>query len=361
MNRVFFLNHAPIYFYFKQSSDDFVVDEVPLYEFSGSGEHLIINIRKKNITTDELIKKISKEINLHPKFIGYAGLKDKKSLSRQYISIPRKYEEFCSRIEDERVKILSKTYHNNKIRIGHLKGNRFFIRIKKLNPVDAKKLSRALKEISKEGIPNYFGYQRFGNDGDNFELGKKIASGELNLKDRKKSTFLLSSYQSYLFNNWLQKRVEMSKILDEFEPKESSLALNIELELAEKLKKQSAFFKVFEGDLMQHYPFGKIFYAEDLDVESERFFRKEISPTGLLCGKRVKISKNFAYELEKEYIDEIINESGSRRYAWIFPEDITFEYKEENFWGEISFFLPKGAYATVLLEEATKTILSPQI
>ena len=96
-----------------------------------------------------------------------------------------------------------------------------------------------------------------------------------------------------------------------------------------------------------HYPFGKIFY-EELKIANERFLQKDISPTGLLCGKRVKLAQDIALEIENEY-NYLINAMGSRRYAWIFPKITKQRYIPENAWYEIEFYLPKGSYATVLI------------
>jgi tRNA pseudouridine13 synthase len=119
---------------------DFVVEEIPLYEFSGEGEHLVLFVRKKNMSTLELVSAIAKYLKIKNKDIGYAGLKDKHAMTKQYISLHKKHEADLGNFNHENVKILSKTYHNNKIRIGHLQGNRFFIKLKKVNPTSAQKI-----------------------------------------------------------------------------------------------------------------------------------------------------------------------------------------------------------------------------
>jgi len=128
LDRFYSLSHASIDFHFKQTPRDFVVEEIPLYEFGGEGEHLVLFVRKKNLTTPQMIGQIARYLGIKNKEIGYAGLKDKHALTKQYISLPRKYEERIDGFEAEGIKILSKTYHTNKIRIGHLKQNRFYIR-----------------------------------------------------------------------------------------------------------------------------------------------------------------------------------------------------------------------------------------
>ncbi|HFU74023.1 MAG TPA: tRNA pseudouridine(13) synthase TruD, partial [Helicobacteraceae bacterium] len=129
MDRFYALSHAPIPFHFRQNARDFVVDEIPLYEWSGEGEHLVFQLRKKNLSTFEAIDILSHYLGLKSKEIGYAGLKDKHAMTKQYFSILKKYEQKLDTVDHENIKILSKHYHNNKLRTGHLKGNRFFIRV----------------------------------------------------------------------------------------------------------------------------------------------------------------------------------------------------------------------------------------
>ena len=347
MNRLFFLDHSPIDFYFKQTPETFVVEEIPLYEFSGDGEHLILKVRKKNLTTWQMLQSFSEQIGIKIRDIGYAGLKDKNALTYQYISINKKYEDRLKNFSHLNIKIIEIKKHKNKIRTGHLKGNRFFIRLKKVDLLSAKKIENVLKVIQKEGMPNYFGYQRFGVDEKNFLLGKELIKKS---KLHKKDKFLINAYQSYLFNLWLSKRVEISKMINSFEKKELKNLLDFPSGIIDELKKQKPFFKLFPGDIASHYPFGKLFEVDDVLSESKRFEKRLISPTGLLPGSKVKRSSGLARDIEKDF-DEEIKLFGDRRFAWVFPENIEFIYKEDRAWMEINFFLPKGSYATVLLEE----------
>lgn len=363
MNIAFAYTHSPIEFYFKQNSRDFVVEEIPLYPFSGDGVHIILKIRKKNLTTFELVKILSSHLGIKEKEIGYAGLKDKNALTIQYVSLP-----LCSRQKLESfsypsVKILETTLHNNKIRIGHLKGNKFFIRLKKLNLLNANKIRYVLESIEQFGIPNYFSYQRFGVNGDNYLEGKKIVENKLCLRDKKMQNFLISAYQSYLFNGWLSLRIDFSHIVSACSVSEIAKALKLYLNeneipsyfndylFCKALKEQKHPFKVLLGDILCHYPFGKYFSLEDFKKESMRFFQKEIVPTGLLSGKNVIFSQECAEFFERKFVDSSVVSVGQRRYAWVFPQNLEFSYKEEEAQGELCFFLPKGAYATNLLRE----------
>ncbi len=353
MDRFYSLDHSSIDFHFKQSPRDFVVEEIPLYEFSGEGEHLVMLVRKKNMTTPEMIGALARFLGIKNRDIGYAGLKDKHAMTKQYISILKKYEEKLEGFEHENIKIISKVHHNNKIRIGHLKGNRFFIKIKKVNPTSAIKIDEALKNIEKFGMPNFFGYQRFGRDGDNHILGEKIAKGEARERNPRVKKLLINSYQSHLFNLWLSRRLEINRLVNNFEASELESVLNMPNDELSKLKKQKHPFKLMSGDVMEHYPHGRLFDFEGDAEDIERFNDRGISITGLLCGKKVRLASGISMTIEKDFDDEI-NADGARRYAWVFPEDIEGRYKNVEAHYEMNFTLPKGSYATVLIEEIAK-------
>ncbi|MBL0702961.1 MAG: tRNA pseudouridine(13) synthase TruD [Sulfurospirillum sp.] len=360
MKRLFFLNHSPINALFTKNSTDFVVNEIPLYEFSKEGEHLILLIRKKDLTTWQMIQCLSEVCGAKVRDFGYAGLKDKDGMTTQYVSIHKSFEAKLENFKNDKIKILSKTYHNNKIRVGHLKGNRFFIRLKRINKIDGKKLTNALKILQKEGFPNFFGYQRFGHNGDNYILGYEILKGVKIEHKRKMKMFLISAYQSYLFNNWLTSRLEICHILDNSDDEQAINALGFSKELVKSLKKQKKFFKVFKGDVAHHYPNGKPFIVEDLDTEIQRFEKKETTITGWLPGYRSMQSEGFVKEMDSKIYTKaepfLKQMNGTRRFGWSFLKDVEYEYIDKENWFEMHFSLPKGSYATVILEELTHSL-----
>ena len=336
-------------FHFNPSPRDFTVEEIPLYTFSGEGEHTILRVTKKGVSTWEFIDMLSTKNGIPRREIGYAGLKDKNALTIQYISIPSKYEDRVLDTPFDNCRVTKHSRHNNKLRIGHLKGNRFWLRFKKVLPLQKEMIESVLDYIEKEGMPNYFGNQRFGNSMDNWQKGKLISEGKLRLKDRRMRTFLLSAWQSYLFNSWLSKRVQMCRLLQSFKYSEVESILNLPKDTLQTTQKQKQFFKILEGDILMHYPYGKIFYAKEMDKEVDRFIQKDISITGLIAGKKVKRAKEMAKVIE-DMFDTKINEQGSRRYGWIFLQDIDKKYIKEKAQYELSFYLPKGSYATVVVD-----------
>jgi len=348
MNLIYPLN-VKNEFIFNSTARDFTVEEIPLYEFSGEGEHLVLKIRKKDMTTWDMLDVISNHIGITRRDIGYAGLKDKNAMTIQHISIPAKFEEKLEAFSHEKIKILSTNRHNNKIRVGHLKGNRFNIRLKKVLGIQKDKLDSVLKWIKANGVPNYFGNQRFGTDGNNWVDGKKLLDGTLKIRDKKKREFLIGSYQSYLFNNWLSKRMELNLLLEKFSEIECEQILKLPKGSLKDTKAQPNFFKLLEGDVMMHYPYGRVFFVENLEEEAKRFKSKDIAPTGVLTGKRVKKAEGVASILEEPFI-EAVSLDGARRYAWIEVSEITKNYVEEKAHYELSFVLPKGCYATNVLD-----------
>ncbi|EAL2460340.1 tRNA pseudouridine(13) synthase TruD [Campylobacter lari] len=359
------LKHSPINVYFSKNSNDFVVREKPLYEFSGKGEHLILHIQKKDLSTSEALRILSEQSGVKMRDFGYCGLKDKQGLTTQYISMPKKFEENLKNFKHEKMKILESFVHDNKLRIGHLKGNSFFISLKKVLKVDALKIEQAFKNIQEQGFANYFGYQRFGKFQDNFSQGLEILKGK-NIKNKKMQEFLISAFQSELFNKYLSKRVEISHFINDFSEKEISQIYALDKEEIKSLKNQKQFFKLLKGEVLGHYPFGKCFLCEDLINEVERFNQKDISAMGLLLGERAYESKNdtFARKIEDEIFSNFYEYKtkmqGSRRFLWSYMQDCKCFYDEEKAHFTLEFFLQKGSYATVILEEILHTDIFEQ-
>lgn len=359
LDRMFILDHSPINVHFSKNSDDFVVREIPLYEWSRDGEHLIVEIQKKDLTTHEALHIISEISGVKMRDFGYAGLKDKEGMTTQFISMPRKFEKNLENFSCDKMKILSTSYHKNKLRIGHLKGNNFFIRLKKVNKIDAKKLCDAIDTLDKIGFANYFGYQRFGKFADNANEGKEILLGNKKIKNPKISTLLISAYQSELFNKWLSKRVEISKFCQEFSKKEIANIYKFDEDTIKNLQAQPQFYKLFLGEVLGHYPFGKCFLCEDLQTQVQRFIKRDITSMGFIFGDKTLQAKGVAKYLEDEFFaqtSEFIHKlNGTRRFAWSYLDNVQYKYNEENAQFSLSFYLPKGSYATVILEEILHT------
>jgi len=303
----------------------------------------------------KLVTVIAKATGLKERDIGYAGLKDKSATTIQYISIPKNVEKFLNKnLTTEKVEILERHYSKAPIKIGQLKGNRFIIKLHKVSKSEAQNITNISTKLSKNGFPNYFGYQRFGEDSLSYEQGKEIAQSGKRLKGAKEK-LLVASYQSHLFNNWLSSRVNLSTVISNNSIDNASQKLSYPKELVKVLSNQPQFFKLFIGDATTPYPYGKNSFVKDMSSSAKLFKDNKIAPTGLLCGDNVIRSVSDAYHLEEPYDDnELYALKGDRRLAWIWAEDLSTSYDEKSKEFIIRFYLPKGSYATTFLEEIAK-------
>ena len=192
MQREYLEDKEKINFKFEQNKEDFIVEELPR-KFSGRGNFLILKVQKVELTTWDMIAAFAQFLNVSAEKIGYAGLKDKHATTTQYISIESKYEKTLKKFKHPQIKILSITRDKYSIRMGDLVGNRFIINLFEVNKIEAGQIEkRALKSV-KNGLPNYFGYQRFGRDEDSIEQAKAMIAGDLYIEDTKLKKFLIST------------------------------------------------------------------------------------------------------------------------------------------------------------------------
>ena len=162
----------------KNRPEDFFVQEIPLYEPAGVGEHVYCEIEKINLTTFEAIDRVARALNVPARDIGYAGLKDAAAITRQIFSIPGTTEEAVMNLHLSDISIKWAARHGNKLRLGHLSGNRFAVKIRGVNPTDVVKLTPLVKRLADRGMPNYFGEQRFGRRRNNHLLGAALLRGD---------------------------------------------------------------------------------------------------------------------------------------------------------------------------------------
>ena len=162
----------------KQRAEDFFVQEMPLYEPSGEGEHVYCEIQKIGITTFDAIHRLSKALGVSSRDVGYAGLKDAHAITRQLFSIWGTTPQAMMDLKLPDITVQWAARHGNKLRLGHLAGNRFAIKIRDVNPTDVVRLKPVIAEIQKRGMPNYFGEQRFGRRNNNDKLGAALIRGD---------------------------------------------------------------------------------------------------------------------------------------------------------------------------------------
>ncbi|MCF6310785.1 MAG: tRNA pseudouridine(13) synthase TruD [Sulfurimonas sp.] len=314
---------SDISFKFFQTPTDFNVDEVMDGEFKGKGNYLILHVKKVEMTTWDMVAIFAEYLAVPAQKIGYAGLKDKHATTTQYISVDSSYEKMLKKFHHKQIKILKTTRHSHSIRMGDLAGNRFSINLHFVDNIDSGRIEKVARKIAKNGLPNYFGYQRFGRDNDSIKQAQDMIKGEIFIEDNKIKNFLISIYQSTFFNDWLRERVELSR------------------------EKNDGKFLLLDGD---------VYMSKDKKLSTPKimpnreFENNRLVPTGLLCGRDVFRARDEAREIEKEYDDEFLQEKGYRREALIYPKDIECNYVRKETKLNISFTLPKGSYATVFLE-----------
>jgi tRNA pseudouridine13 synthase len=253
-------------------------------------------VRKRGLSTWELLDIFKR----HTKQVGYAGLKDKHATTTQYLSFDSRDLEKILQIRDKNIEILERFKSKTPLKMGALLGNRFRIW---LEGADAKAVAACMRRLEKEGVPNYFGYQRFGKEG--LLKARAFVEGELHAQGRL-AKMLTGIYQSHLFNRWLAHRIEIG-------------------------------FRFLSGDVVR--------VKDRLFIAMEE--PKEGTITGLLCGNKVVRAKANARKIESLY-DEPLLARGERRDALVYPKEVSIQEAKGGVW--LSFFLPKGSYATIVLE-----------
>lgn len=313
----------------RTNNSDFQVYEVPAYFPSGTGDQVMFLLRKEGLTTRDIYDFMRLRMNIDEKHIGVAGLKDKRAITEQWFSIPAKYADRLPTFENlETVEIIDSALHENKLRIGHLKGNLFKILVRgpNNNPSSAREI---LSRLEQSGVPNYFGPQRFGLGGLNPTKGYDLAKGRKVHTTPWLKKFLMGSLQSLLFNEWLDYRLL-----------------------------EGSFDSVMLGDVVKKHDSGGEFLIQEIsDIARAKTF--EISATGPLFGKKIREAQGEAKAIEDEILQrfELTRENfrmrhGDRRMIRFPLEEWKVKETTEGIW--LEFFLPKGAYATAVLREVMK-------
>jgi tRNA pseudouridine13 synthase len=330
----------------KSEPADFEVEEIPAYEPSGEGEHLYLWIEKRDVSADDLQARLSRALDCPRSDIGMAGLKDRRAVTRQWISVPAKYEVSVSQVDSDDVRILKTARHRNKLRTGHLRGNRFTIRLRNIEPDCESAAHTIAHELRTKGVPNLYGDQRFGFDESTLTLGLGLLDGSRRSGDipPSKRRFLLrlalSAVQSALFNNVLARR------------------------LADGL-----LHSALPGDVMQVTASGGLFVSTDPVADQPRLDRREIVPTGPMFGPEMKLPTEVVAAREDEVLHAAgLNRQtferfrnltpGTRRALVIWPNELIVELVGSDL--VLLFELPPGAYATAVVREFQKAQTLPE-
>lgn len=322
----------------RSAPEDFRVEERPLYLPCGEGEHLYIRVTKRGLSTPDLLLRLSSRLHIKAQSIGVAGLKDAQAVTTQMLSLQGVKAEMVAALPtDERMLALEVLgRHRNRLRKGHHAGNHFRIVIRDIQEGSEDRVSELFDQLLRRGVPNYFGPQRQGRSGMNFQLGAELLQNATRRSkmSRAKRMWFMNAYQSYLFNRILAKRID-------------------------------SIDRMFLGDWAMKTDNGACFPVERPDVEQERADRFEISPTGPLFGSRAPWATGVPGHIEQAVVADL----GTT------PESLSKAGAECGFRGErralrvplnelswslagsvlsVAFWLPPGSYATSVLREIVK-------
>ncbi len=330
----------------KSVPEDFVVEEIPAYAPSGEGDHVFIRFRKRGMTTDAAARVIAAALGADARAAGIAGMKDRVAVTTQTISLapPRGQtaEEMARRaaaLSLDGITILDVARHPHKLRTGHLAGNRFTIRIRHVPRERAPELDHAFRALAARGVPNAFGAQRFGREGDNADQAKAwLAGTKQPPRDKRLRRLQFSALQSAVFNAVLARRLE-----------------------------RGDWDAPIEGDVLKRHDSGGLFVCTDVQADRERAARGELSPTGPLFGPKMMRPVGDAGRLEQIVTDAIVGDiadlearsaglgDGTRRPLRLWVTDLTVDVDstelQEHPSCVVCFVLSKGAFATTVLDQ----------
>ena len=381
----------------KESPEDFVVEEIPAYEPCGSGEHCYLVIEKRGITTLEAIRRVARRLHVPERDVGYAGMKDAVGVTRQTVSVQHIKPEQVVGLELDDVRILSAVRHTNKLKLGHLKGNRFRIRVAGASPDAGGHVPAILAVLLERGVPNFFGHQRYGAQANSHLIGAamvrrdwrgavdRLIGDPAAVRDEQWRAAIAAYRRGDIVaalrgmpghcrseRDVLQRLAgrpdAWEKAFTAVHPRLKRLYLSacqsylfdrvVELRLAE-------IDRVMAGDLAWKHANGACFLVEDAGVETPRAARFEISATGPMFGCRMKSPAGVPLELEQRILAEAgiqvgqfdlgggLRMEGERRPLRVPLGKPSFQVDGEGLL--VEFSLPRGSYATSVLREITKT------
>jgi tRNA pseudouridine13 synthase len=388
----------------KQRPEDFFVQEIPLYEPSGEGEHVYCEIQKVGLSTFDAVHRLAHALNVSPREIGYAGLKDARAITRQTFSIAGTTEQAVMGLKIPNMQVQWAARHGNKLRTGHLAANRFAIKIRDVSPTDVVKLRPVVDVLQKRGMPNFFGEQRFGRRGNNDLLGAALVRGDnigllkqllgspdpaLDDKHSLRARKLFEERQNdESMKQWprrcgMERRV-LARLIKTKKPGSAIRAIDEKLRRLWVSALQSKLFndvlaqrlntmdRLLEGDLAYKHDNGACFRVENPAAEQPRCEAFEISPTGPLLGYRMSLPSGGALEIEQAVFTSAgltagefkhadrERVKGARRPLRVKPEDVELAggVDEHGAHITVAFTLPAGSFATVLLGEMMKSAKS---
>ncbi len=394
----------------KERAEDFLVEELPLYEPAGDGEHLYLGIQKRMMSHAELLRLLGRHFGVAESAIGAAGMKDRLAITRQTVSVhlPGRVKEFAAAsgpgsidLGTDRVAVLWAMWHRNKLRRGHLAGNRFVIRIRRIDPLAAPTIWRRLQTLERRGAPNHFGPQRFGYRANTHRLGALLLRQDWDgvlgeLLGAKGSAFpehqrpFREAFDAGDFeraaegwgHNDAAERIALRKYMKYGKARRAVMSAGDHARsfwvsaiqsaaynrLLDARLREGTFESLAEGDVAFRHEGGSSFLVtrEDLDRGDleERLAKGDLSPAGPLWGAKLleasgetaarELAALAAFGVEPAMLASGPDAAdGARRPYRMFPKNIELDAGTDEHGGyvRLAFDLSKGGFATTLLRE----------
>jgi tRNA pseudouridine13 synthase len=388
----------------KRRYEDFMVEEIPAYQPCGDGDHCYFTIEKTGLATMRALHDIAQRLGRPTRDFGIAGLKDARAVTVQTISLEHADPERLAQLDIPRIRVLSVTRHTNKLKIGHLRGNRFRIKLREVDLARVPDVRAVCDVLLRRGVPNFFGQQRFGSRGDTWQIGRGILAGDfvtaMDLMLGRPTPFdsgdVLEARKLYDAGNYAaaarkwpfgsrdngracramaQSKGNHRRAYNAVDNRLRKLFVNafqsflFNRVLAERIQEID---RVRQGDLAYKHDHGAVFLVEDEAIEAPRATAFEISPSGPIFGFKMTPAQGEPGRMEQAILEaEQVNlESfraiqamklpGARRPLRFRPQELEVDgsIDEHGAYIELCFVLPPGCYATTLLREICKQHLA---
>lgn len=330
----------------RSTDEDFAVDEEPAYPPAGAGDHVLVRIEKRGLTTPQAVRAIADALGVAGRDVGVAGMKDRHAVTTQWLSLPPPVApEAAMALALDGIRVLEAARHPHKLRTGHVRANRFRIRVRGLPPGEAPALAERARAIldrlaEPPGTPNWYGEQRFGRDGDNAARGRELLAGARRAgRDRRLDRLMISALQSELFNAWLAARIA-----------------------------DGLYRRAIAGDIL-HKRGGGLFDCADPELPEiePRLRAGELAATGPMFGDRMRRPAEGTPAAAREAA--ILDAAGLSRDAFARVRALAEGTRRDaavpltgaavaaadDGTLEVAFTLPGGAYATAVMREIMKT------
>lgn len=316
----------------RATPEDFYVAETLGFEPDGEGEHVLVQVRKRDANTEWVARQLAKACGVAPNAVSYAGLKDRRAVVLQWFSVHlvKRAEPDWDGLADEHWQVLGHARHRRKLRRGALRNNAFRLTLRNLKAMP-KELESRLAHIAAHGVPNYFGPQRFGYEEQNLTRAAAWFAGKERVRGHYLRGLYLSAARSFLFNRVLSRRIA-----------------------------DATWLTPLPGDVAQLDGSHSVFQTEAGDAKlAQRLAQGDIHLTGPMWGKGERLVTETVAELENACVAPYpelctgLEHNGleqERRALRLKVSGLVWAFEAEDIL-RLEFSLPAGAYASAAVRE----------